>query len=116
MNLDPNKLVSMLVCFFNIQRKTVQQTVTWLRDFQLLADKVVGGTYFQFTAKVWKALEASKEPTSTDELESDRMPLDEWERWREKVKVIKENALPYLLSWQNDNLHFSVYSKENQTI
>eukprot|EP00957_Ditylum_brightwellii_P027270 2062114-Ditylum_brightwellii.AAC.1 len=47
------------------------------------------------------------------------MPPEEWERWREKVKVIKENAFPYLdmqLSWRHDNLHFSVYSKENQTI
>eukprot|EP00957_Ditylum_brightwellii_P118966 9073594-Ditylum_brightwellii.AAC.1 len=98
------------------ERKTVQQTVTWLHDFQLLADEVVGGTYFQFTTKVWKPLEASNKPTSADELESDKMLLGEWERWREKAKVIEENAFPYLdmqLSWQRDNLHFSVYSKEN---
>eukprot|EP00957_Ditylum_brightwellii_P142763 10878525-Ditylum_brightwellii.AAC.1 len=97
----------------------VQQTVAWLRDFQLLVDEVVGGTYFQFTAEVWKPLEASNKPTSADELESDGMPPEEWERWREKVKVIEENAFPYLdmqLSWRHNNLHFSVYIKENQPI
>eukprot|EP00957_Ditylum_brightwellii_P071886 5463883-Ditylum_brightwellii.AAC.1 len=97
----------------------VQQTVTWLCDFQLLVHGVVGGTYFQFTAKVWKPRKVSKEPTSADELESDRMSPEEWERWREKVKVIKENVFPYLdmqLSWRHTNLHFLVYSKENQTI
>ena len=47
------------------------------------------------------------------------MPPEEWERWEERMKVIEENAFPYLdmkLSWQHDNLHFSVYNKENQTI
>eukprot|EP00957_Ditylum_brightwellii_P037032 2803770-Ditylum_brightwellii.AAC.1 len=71
------------------------------------------------TAKVWKPLKASNKPTSADELESDGVPPEEWERWREKVKVIEENVFPYLdmqLSWRHDNLHFSVYSKENQTI
>eukprot|EP00957_Ditylum_brightwellii_P148504 11307106-Ditylum_brightwellii.AAC.1 len=94
--------------------KTVQQTVTWLHDFQLLVDEVVGDTYFHVTAKVWKPLEVLKEPTSTNELEIDGMLPEEWERWREKVKVIKKDAFPYLdmqMSWQNDNLHFSVYSK-----
>eukprot|EP00957_Ditylum_brightwellii_P117881 8991981-Ditylum_brightwellii.AAC.1 len=44
---------------------------------------------------------------------------EEWKRLREKVKVIEKDALPYLdmqMSWKTDNLHFSVYSKENQTI
>eukprot|EP00957_Ditylum_brightwellii_P143208 10911770-Ditylum_brightwellii.AAC.1 len=58
----------------------MQQTITCLHDFQLLVDEVVGGTYFQFTAKVWKPLEASNRPTSADELENDRMPPEEWER------------------------------------
>eukprot|EP00957_Ditylum_brightwellii_P157820 12012321-Ditylum_brightwellii.AAC.1 len=66
------------------ERKMVQQTVTWLCDFQLLVYEVVGGTYFQFTAKVWKPLEVSKEPTSADGFECDRMLPDEWKRWRKK--------------------------------
>eukprot|EP00957_Ditylum_brightwellii_P116708 8902177-Ditylum_brightwellii.AAC.1 len=64
----------------------VKQIVTWLCDSQLLVDEVVGGTYFQFTAEVWKPLKASKEPTSAGELESEEMLLEEWKRWREKVK------------------------------
>ena len=99
------------------ERKTVQQAIAWLRNFQLLVDEVVGGTYFQFTAEVWKPLEALHEPTSAIELEG--IPPEEWEKWKEKVKVIEENVFPYLdmkLSWRHDNLHFSVYNKENQTI
>ena len=64
------------------EQKTVQQTVAWLRNFQLLVDEVVGGTYFQFTAKVWKLLEASHEPTSAIELEG--IPPEEWENGRRR--------------------------------
>eukprot|EP00957_Ditylum_brightwellii_P120742 9210061-Ditylum_brightwellii.AAC.1 len=87
----------------------VKQTVTWLCDFQLLVDNVVGGTYFQFTAGVWKPLKALEEPTSTGELESEEMLPEEWKRWREKAKVIDKDAFPYLdmqMSWKNNNLHF----------
>eukprot|EP00957_Ditylum_brightwellii_P119358 9105787-Ditylum_brightwellii.AAC.1 len=58
-------------------RRTVKQIVTWLCDFQLEVDKVVGGTYFQFTAKVWKPLKASEEPTSNEALKGEEMLLDE---------------------------------------
>eukprot|EP00957_Ditylum_brightwellii_P085495 6503111-Ditylum_brightwellii.AAC.1 len=47
------------------------------------------------------------------------MSLDEWKRWQEKLKVIEGDVFPYLdmqMSWKNNNLHFSVYSKENQAI
>eukprot|EP00957_Ditylum_brightwellii_P182452 13899016-Ditylum_brightwellii.AAC.1 len=97
----------------------VKQTVTWLCDFQLLVDEVVSGTYFQFTAKVWKPLKASEEPTSAGECESEEMLLEEWKRLREKVKVIEKDTFPYLdmqMSQKNNNLQFLVYSKENQTI
>eukprot|EP00957_Ditylum_brightwellii_P115319 8793575-Ditylum_brightwellii.AAC.1 len=70
---------------------------------------MVGGTYFQFTAEVWKPLETLHEPTSADKLESDRMLPGEWEKWKEKVKIIKENVFSYLdmqLSWRHNNLHF----------
>eukprot|EP00957_Ditylum_brightwellii_P146489 11153060-Ditylum_brightwellii.AAC.1 len=72
----------------------VKQTVTWLRDFQLLVDEVVGGTYFQFTAKAWKPLEVSKEPTSAEGLANEEMVPAEWKRWREKVEVIEKDAFP----------------------
>eukprot|EP00957_Ditylum_brightwellii_P046459 3526279-Ditylum_brightwellii.AAC.1 len=91
------------------ERRTVKQTVTWLHDFRLLVNEVVGGTYFQFTAEVWKPLEASEEPTLADELENDKMLPEEWKSWREKVKVIKKDAFPYFdmqMSWKNNNLHF----------
>eukprot|EP00957_Ditylum_brightwellii_P145189 11058543-Ditylum_brightwellii.AAC.1 len=73
------------LAIFNEQRM-VKQTVTWICDFQLLVDEVVGGTYFQFTAKDWKPLKVLEEPTSTGELESGEMLPKEWKRWREKVK------------------------------
>eukprot|EP00957_Ditylum_brightwellii_P179909 13704682-Ditylum_brightwellii.AAC.1 len=73
------------LAIFNGQ-SMVKQTVTWLCDFQLEVDEVVGGTYFQFTAKVWTSLKASEEPSSNEELKGEEMLPDKWERWREKVK------------------------------
>eukprot|EP00957_Ditylum_brightwellii_P083540 6349964-Ditylum_brightwellii.AAC.1 len=50
-----------------------QQMVAWLCNFQFLVNEVVGGAYFQFTAKVWKPLEAFE-----------GIPPEEWEKWKEK--------------------------------
>eukprot|EP00957_Ditylum_brightwellii_P207066 15351323-Ditylum_brightwellii.AAC.2 len=47
------------------------------------------------------------------------MSANEWRRWGEKMKVITEDAFPYLdmqISGKNNNLQFVMYSKENQTI
>eukprot|EP00957_Ditylum_brightwellii_P066000 5005176-Ditylum_brightwellii.AAC.1 len=65
-------------------------------------------------------LEALKEPTKcADEKNKNNMLEDEWKESEERVEVITEDAFPYLgmqMSWMSDNLHFLVYSKENQTI
>jgi hypothetical protein len=95
-------------------RKTRNEAIRWLRTFQMQVNKVVGGNFFQFTAEVWNPKTTRQLPTVDEEI-----PEDEWNFWAEKVTVIEENAFPYLdmqLSWRQDNLYFSVYSKENQTI
>eukprot|EP00957_Ditylum_brightwellii_P150809 11482776-Ditylum_brightwellii.AAC.1 len=34
-------------------RNTTNETIRWLRNFQLKVNEVVRGTFFQFTAEVW---------------------------------------------------------------
>eukprot|EP00957_Ditylum_brightwellii_P087723 6680202-Ditylum_brightwellii.AAC.1 len=71
---------------FNGQQ-TVKQTISWLHDFQLQVDEVVGGSCFQVTAEVWKPLEVSEEPTkSTGEGKENYMLEEGWKMWEEKVK------------------------------
>eukprot|EP00957_Ditylum_brightwellii_P063701 4834716-Ditylum_brightwellii.AAC.1 len=94
--------------------KTVQEAIKWVCDFQLQVNKVVGGTFFQFTVEVWNPLETKQLPTIEEDI-----PADEWNFWAEHVTIIKGNTFPYLgmqLSWKNENLYFLVYSKKNQTI
>eukprot|EP00957_Ditylum_brightwellii_P100423 7654706-Ditylum_brightwellii.AAC.1 len=82
-------------------------------------DELIGGCYFQYTAEVWKPLEALEEPTLANGNDENEMLTGEWRRWSEKVKVMKEEAFPYLdmqMSRVNNILQFSVYSKESQTI
>eukprot|EP00957_Ditylum_brightwellii_P111982 8539651-Ditylum_brightwellii.AAC.1 len=65
-------------------------------------------------AEVWNPLETEKLPTIDEDI-----PAEEWEIWAEKVTVINKNSFSYLdmqLSWNGEELYFSVYSKKNQTI
>eukprot|EP00957_Ditylum_brightwellii_P207937 15355193-Ditylum_brightwellii.AAC.1 len=47
------------------------------------------------------------------------IPEEEWEKWEEKVTVLSKEAFPYLdmkMYWDNKDLWFVVYNKENQRI
>eukprot|EP00957_Ditylum_brightwellii_P163793 12470185-Ditylum_brightwellii.AAC.1 len=41
------------------RRRMPSQTIKWLHNFQHRGGKVVGGPFFQFTAKLWQPLEAN---------------------------------------------------------
>eukprot|EP00957_Ditylum_brightwellii_P096705 7365191-Ditylum_brightwellii.AAC.1 len=94
--------------------KTTEEVIRWVCNFQLQVNKVVGGTFFQFTAEVWNPQKTQQLPTVDEEI-----PTEEWNFWAEKFTIIDDNSFPYLdmqLSWKQDNLCFLVYIKENQTI
>eukprot|EP00957_Ditylum_brightwellii_P061848 4693551-Ditylum_brightwellii.AAC.2 len=47
------------------------------------------------------------------------IPEEEWEEWEEKITVVSKEAFPYLdmkMYWDNNNLRFAVYNKENKRI
>eukprot|EP00957_Ditylum_brightwellii_P190166 14475606-Ditylum_brightwellii.AAC.1 len=47
------------------------------------------------------------------------IPEEEWDKWEEKVTVVSKEVFPYLdmkMYWDNVNLWFAVYNKENQRI
>eukprot|EP00957_Ditylum_brightwellii_P150122 11432263-Ditylum_brightwellii.AAC.1 len=97
-------------------QRSINQTISWLCNFQLQVDKVVGGKFFQFTAELWKPLEVINIPTMEKEEELEGMLPNEYAKWAEKVTVVTKEEFPYLdmkISWKDDNLQFVVYIKEN---
>eukprot|EP00957_Ditylum_brightwellii_P065958 5002050-Ditylum_brightwellii.AAC.1 len=102
--------------------KTLRQTITWLRDFQIGMNEVVSGDFLQFTAELWSPTGEDDDPL--DEMESNEMmeptiPEDEWDKWEEKLTVVRKEEFPYLdmkLYWDKQELRFAVYNKENQRI
>eukprot|EP00957_Ditylum_brightwellii_P055086 4175090-Ditylum_brightwellii.AAC.1 len=60
-------------------RKTVQEAIKWVCNFQLQVNEVVGGTLFQFTAEVWNPLE-TKQLTTIEK----NISINEWSFWAEK--------------------------------
>eukprot|EP00957_Ditylum_brightwellii_P159904 12171474-Ditylum_brightwellii.AAC.1 len=60
--------------------KTIEEAIRWLRDFQLQVNKVVRGTFFQFTVEVWNPQKTQQLPTVDEEI-----PKEEWQFWAEKV-------------------------------
>eukprot|EP00957_Ditylum_brightwellii_P127516 9724571-Ditylum_brightwellii.AAC.1 len=47
------------------------------------------------------------------------IPEEEWDKWEEKVTMVRKEAFPYLdmkLYWDKQDLHLAVYNKENQCI
>eukprot|EP00957_Ditylum_brightwellii_P141614 10788506-Ditylum_brightwellii.AAC.1 len=103
-------------------KKTQHQTITWLRDFQIHVNAVVGGDFLQFTAELWSPPGEDEDPLN--EMESSEMmepaiPEEEWDKWEEKVMVVRKEEFPYLnmkLYWSKQELRFAVYNKENQRI
>eukprot|EP00957_Ditylum_brightwellii_P127120 9692066-Ditylum_brightwellii.AAC.1 len=99
-------------------RMSTRQAIHWLRRFQLQVDKLVGGSFFQFTAEVWNPPGDNESPTCPD-TSDELLPDGEWNQWKKKVKVVTKEAFPYLdmqLMWRNDDLSFGVYHEKNQTI
>eukprot|EP00957_Ditylum_brightwellii_P122344 9329470-Ditylum_brightwellii.AAC.1 len=94
-----------------------RQAIYWLRQFQIQANKLVGGDYFQFTAEAWNPLKHNNLPTF--KTLNKILPDEEWRKWKKKVKLVDKNVFPYLdmhLQWKDNNLSFAVYHKKNQTI
>eukprot|EP00957_Ditylum_brightwellii_P181514 13826606-Ditylum_brightwellii.AAC.1 len=60
-------------------RKTTNETIRWLRNFQMQVNEVVGGNFFQFTAEVWNPKTTRQLPTVDEEI-----PEEEWNFWVEK--------------------------------
>eukprot|EP00957_Ditylum_brightwellii_P046246 3508741-Ditylum_brightwellii.AAC.1 len=55
----------------------------------------------------------------TDERIETTIPEEEWDKWEEKVTMVRKEAFPYLdlkLYWDKQDLCFVVYNKENQHI
>eukprot|EP00957_Ditylum_brightwellii_P169602 12909437-Ditylum_brightwellii.AAC.1 len=75
-----------------------------------------------FMAELWSPPQETDTPL--DEVESDEMmettmPEDMWDKWEEKVTVVRKEEFPYLnikLYWDKQELCFAVYNKENQHI
>eukprot|EP00957_Ditylum_brightwellii_P014515 1092723-Ditylum_brightwellii.AAC.1 len=55
-------------------RKTAEEAIQWVCDFQLQVNKVVKGTFFQFTAGVLNPQKTQQLPTADEEI-----PEEEWE-------------------------------------
>eukprot|EP00957_Ditylum_brightwellii_P156211 11890009-Ditylum_brightwellii.AAC.1 len=54
-----------------------------------------------------------------DEMKEVEIPEEEWEKWEEKVTVVRNTAFPYLdikFYWAKNDLHFALYNKKNQQI
>eukprot|EP00957_Ditylum_brightwellii_P067789 5145391-Ditylum_brightwellii.AAC.1 len=79
------------------------QTIKWLQRFQHKADDVVGGPFFQFTAKLWQL------PTATWNIDEvyDNLTTPEWDIWTKMMTVVDKEAFPYLnlqMPWSNLSL------------
>ena len=83
------------LAIFN-HRLSTKQAIHWLRRFQLQVDKLVGGSFFQFTAEVWNPPGNNESPTYLDTIDEETMSEEEWSKWKKKVKVVTEEAFPYL--------------------
>eukprot|EP00957_Ditylum_brightwellii_P034621 2625254-Ditylum_brightwellii.AAC.1 len=47
------------------------------------------------------------------------IPEEEWDKWEEKVTMVRTEAFPYIdmkLNWDDQYLRFAVYNKESQHI
>eukprot|EP00957_Ditylum_brightwellii_P209830 15363444-Ditylum_brightwellii.AAC.1 len=60
-------------------QKTTEEAIRCVCDFQLQVNKVVGGTFFQFTTEVWNPQKTQQLPTVDEEI-----PAEEWNLWAEK--------------------------------
>eukprot|EP00957_Ditylum_brightwellii_P080049 6087831-Ditylum_brightwellii.AAC.1 len=64
----------------------MSQTIKWLWKFQHKVDKVVGGHFFKFTAKLWQPQEANP----TKDSKYNKLSIPEWDVWKErKNRTIK---------------------------
>eukprot|EP00957_Ditylum_brightwellii_P093336 7107439-Ditylum_brightwellii.AAC.1 len=64
--------------------------ITWLCNFRLHVNEVVGGDFLQFTAELWSPPSntgANLDVMEVDEMVETAIPEEEWEKWEEKVTV-----------------------------
>eukprot|EP00957_Ditylum_brightwellii_P092918 7074950-Ditylum_brightwellii.AAC.1 len=89
----------------------------WLEIFQQRVNKITGGTYLQFTTKVWYPLAQCGGQEENEEMYNDPN-LQGVEMGDDKTTIVDLDEFPFLdmaLLWNNDNyLQFRVYCKPKQ--
>eukprot|EP00957_Ditylum_brightwellii_P060523 4595395-Ditylum_brightwellii.AAC.1 len=78
---------------------------SWLRRYQTLVNRIVGGDFLQFTTKVWESM-AFQNKFNMLHKGGTRDAPDA--KWLKKVKVILENEFLFLdmkISWTDDGCH-----------
>ena len=83
-------------------KKTTDEIVDWLEEFQQRSDELCGSNSLVFTMEIWN-------PES---------PPDEVPR-NKKVTICKEESFPYLdleMYWRDEDLQFRVHLKPNQEL
>eukprot|EP00957_Ditylum_brightwellii_P143633 10943434-Ditylum_brightwellii.AAC.1 len=87
--------------------RSIKQTISWLCNFQLKVGEVVGGSFFQFTAELWKLPGDVKIPIVKEEKEIEGVLVDKWAQWTEQVMVVMEKEFLYLdmkMSWKDGDM------------
>ena len=80
----------------------VKDLENWLKEFQGRVNKLLKSEALQFTAEIWMGDGEIGRATKVS-----------------GVKVVSKNAFPYLdieMFWNNQDLHFKVYKKNNQQL
>eukprot|EP00957_Ditylum_brightwellii_P040488 3064155-Ditylum_brightwellii.AAC.1 len=89
--------------------------IQWLQRFQVEVNKLVGGTFFQFTIEISNPPDNQQEQLNTAKLNGD----DNYLEWLERVELVNTRHFPLFAMKMIRNskmLEFSVYPKENQQL
>eukprot|EP00957_Ditylum_brightwellii_P051137 3876911-Ditylum_brightwellii.AAC.1 len=68
-------------------REHIIQIILWIHEFQLCVNDIIGGNFIQFAAELWDPPDDNGNSPPMEEEDKVDMPLEEWEKWEEKVTV-----------------------------